>query len=75
MSDERTICNAAAAGPLVAWRTRRLVEAGLSAQLAERIAADCAYDLHALLELIDRGAPAPLAVRILAPLDEHSKPC
>jgi hypothetical protein len=60
-------------GPVVAWRARRLREAGLPRDLAEVVAADCAYDLHALLELVDRGCPAELAVRILAPLE--GDPC
>jgi hypothetical protein len=60
---------------VVAWRTERLSEAGLPRELARRVAADCAYDLHAVLELVDRGCPAELALRILAPLDERSRPC
>jgi hypothetical protein len=28
-------------------------------------------DLHALIELVERGCPAPLAVRILTPMDEN----
>jgi hypothetical protein len=35
--------------------------------LAQWVAADPRFDLHALLELVDRGCPPPLAVRILAP--------
>jgi hypothetical protein len=66
--------NSAPAG-VVAWRTERLSEAGLPRELARRVAADCAYDLHAMLKLIDRGCPAELALRILAPLDERSRPC
>jgi hypothetical protein len=61
--------------PVVAWRVRRLSEAGLAPELATEIAADCGYDLHALLELVDRGCPAELAVRILAPLDGPAVPC
>ena len=53
----------------------RLREAGFSAQLADTLARDCAYDLHALLNLVDRGCPAALAARILAPLDEERRPC
>ena len=55
--------------PVVLWRTSRLREAGFDAQLADALARDRAYDLHAVLELVDRGCPAELAVRILAPLD------
>jgi hypothetical protein len=61
--------------PVVAWRARRLREAGLEAGLATEIAAGCDYDLHALLDLVDRGCPAELAVRILAPLDRSRRPC
>lgn len=55
---------------LVEWRVERLRAAGADEELARRIAADGRYDLHALLELVDRGCPLALAARILAPLDE-----
>jgi hypothetical protein len=45
------------------------VDAGFDKREAFRIGQDPGYDLHALLELVDRGCPPPLAVRILAPLD------
>jgi hypothetical protein len=51
-----------------AWRRCRLLEAGFPAELADRLAGDADFDLHALLELVDRGCPPVLAVRILAPL-------
>jgi hypothetical protein len=60
---------------VVLWRTSRLREAGFDARLADALARDCAYDLHALLELVDRGCPAELAIRILAPLDSDARPC
>jgi hypothetical protein len=60
---------------VLAWRAGRLRDAGCSARLADRLARDCRYDLHALLELIDRGCPAELAVRILAPLEDEWEPC
>ena len=50
------------------WRRCRLVEAGLPDQLADAVAADPRHDLHALLQLLDRGCPPDLAVRITAPL-------
>jgi hypothetical protein len=53
----------------VAWRVARLRAGGFERSLAERIARDGRYDLHALLELVDRGCPAMLAARIMAPLD------
>ena len=60
---------------VVAWRTERLIAAGLPAALARSIAADCGYDLHMLLSLVDNGCPAELAVRIIAPLEETRRPC
>ena len=56
-------------GALDEWRRRRLIAAGFDAQLAVRLAADDAVDLHELLVLRDRGCPPALAARILAPLD------
>ena len=50
------------------WRRCRLVEAGFPEDVAELLACDPRYDLHALLELVDRGCPPLLAVRIHAPL-------
>jgi hypothetical protein len=61
--------------PVVAWRVRRLVAAGFDPRLADRVARDCAYDLHALIGLAERGCPPPLAVRIVAPIDERPHPC
>jgi hypothetical protein len=59
---------------VLSWRTQRLIAAGLSGQRARSIAADGAYDLHELLTLVDRGCPAELAARIVAPLDEREPP-
>ena len=53
-----------------AWRRRQLLSSGFTPPLAARIADDRRYDLHALIELTERGCPPELAVRILAPLDE-----
>jgi hypothetical protein len=61
--------------PVLVWRTERLITAGFRAPLARAIAADCAYDLHALLSLVDRGCPPELAARILAPLDRRGPQC
>jgi hypothetical protein len=60
---------------LVEWRRRRLRGAGFAADLADTVARDCAMDLHALLDLVDRGCPPNLAARILAPLDGERRPC
>jgi hypothetical protein len=51
------------------WRLRCLRDAGFEQSAAERIAAEPVWDLHALLELVDRGCPPELAERILAPLE------
>jgi hypothetical protein len=59
---------------VIAWRRGRLLSAGFAPEPAARLAGDCGVDLHALLELIDRGCPPDLAVRILAPLDADSRP-
>lgn len=32
-------------------------------------------DLHAMIELLERGCPPDLAARILAPLDHERNPC
>lgn len=63
------------ADPVVLWRSSRLRDAGFSPQLADTLARDCAYDLHAVLGLVDRGCPTELAARILAPLDGERRPC
>jgi hypothetical protein len=60
---------------LLAWRIERLREAGFPDPLADSVARDARYDLHQLLGLIDRGCPAELAARILAPLDGEPSPC
>ena len=52
------------------WRRRRLLESGFPRTLATEVAADSRYDLHALIELTERGCPPHLAVRIMAPLDK-----
>jgi hypothetical protein len=59
----------ATAEGLTRWRRRQLVHAGFSPPLAARVGADSAYDLHALIELVERGCAPELAVRILAPLE------
>ena len=59
------------AGEVVSWRRRQLTGAGFSLPLAARLARDARWDLHALIELVERGCPPRLAARILAPLDEE----
>jgi hypothetical protein len=59
------------AGPPVEvtiWRRCRLMEAGFPEQLAAELATTPGVDVHALLQLVDRGCPPELAARILSPL-------
>lgn len=51
-----------------AWRVSQLRTAGFSQREATVIASGH-VDLHAVLDLIDRGCPPWLAARIAAPLD------
>ena len=60
---------------IAGWRRRLLIRAGFEVELASSIAADCGIDLHAMIELVERGCPPSLAGRILAPLDGESNPC
>jgi hypothetical protein len=55
---------------VAAWRRDQLAAAGFPLPLAARVAADPSYDLHALIELAERGCSPELAVRIVAPLEE-----
>lgn len=57
------------------WRAERLEEAGFEHALAERLSHRCGYDLHALIQLVERGCPPGLAARILAPLEDQEHPC
>jgi hypothetical protein len=52
------------------WRREQLVHSGFPPQLANQLARDRRYDLHALIELVERGCAVELAVRIMAPLEE-----
>jgi hypothetical protein len=54
----------------LAWRREQLAASGFPLPLAIRLSADRRYDLHRLIELVERGCSPQLAVRILAPLDE-----
>jgi hypothetical protein len=66
---------ARARSAVVAWREARLHLAGFDQEAASQLACEEAIDLHALLDLIDRGCPPPLAAHILAPLDGGKGPC
>jgi hypothetical protein len=60
-------------GDVVAWRRDRLVAAGFDPRLARTLARDRGVDLHALIELTERGCPPATAARILAPLGPRPK--
>lgn len=51
------------------WRREQLIKSGFASPLATRLANDGRYDLHALIQLVERGCTPALAIRILAPLD------
>ena len=57
---------------------QQLAQCGFPLPVAARLAADTRYDLHALIELVERGCPPELAVRILALLSRtrarHERP-
>jgi hypothetical protein len=54
---------------VVRWRREQLAETGFSLALAAEVASDARYDVHALIELVERGCRPELAARILAPLE------
>ena len=56
---------------VIRWRRDRLAREGFPLPLARRLAGDAGYDLHALVDLVRRGCPPPLAARILAPLQDR----
>lgn len=55
---------------VTAWRRRRLLESGFEESMATRLADTPGVDLHALLNLVDRGCPPATAIRILGPFGE-----
>ena len=59
------------AADVVACRGARLRRTGFDTELAEQLSREGGVDLHALIELVGRGCPPPLAARILAPLDHE----
>lgn len=68
-----TMTRGAEAKAVVAWRRQRLSAAGFDTSTAEALARNPSADLHALLDLVDRGCPPTLAARILAPLEEQAE--
>jgi hypothetical protein len=74
VSTQRTATEAPCDADVVRWRRDRLLAAGFADELAAELARSRQIDLHALLDLIDRGCPPPVAASILAPLDEPTQP-
>jgi hypothetical protein len=60
---------------VVRWRREQLVGSGFPPPLATGLANDGRHDVHALIELVERGCPPPLAARIMAPLDHERRGC
>ena len=54
------------------WRRERLMESGFPLSVAAEVAKNAHYDLHTLIELVERGCPPELALRILAPVEEDT---
>jgi hypothetical protein len=52
------------------WRRDQLAASGFPLPLASRVARDSRYDIHELIQLVERGCRADLAARIVAPLEE-----
>jgi hypothetical protein len=61
----------AASQDVVSWRCRQLVASGFPPPMAAGLARDPRFDLHALIELVERGCRPDLAVRIAAPLENE----
>jgi hypothetical protein len=53
------------------WRRKQLTDSGFPLSVAAPLAKDARYDLHLLIELVERGCPHELAARIVAPLDDE----
>ncbi len=60
---------------VVTWRRGQLLAAGFDLDASEQLARDCGVDLHALLDLVERGCPPALAMRIVAPVEGESRSC
>jgi hypothetical protein len=60
-----------AAHDVARWRREQLLASGFTPPLAACLSKDARYDLHALIELVERGCGAELALRIVAPFDDE----
>jgi hypothetical protein len=68
---QTNLINSVAVDEVAGWRRGQLAAAGFAVDLADAVARDECYDLHALIELAERGCAPELAVRIVAPLEEE----
>ncbi|MEP7194717.1 MAG: hypothetical protein ABI903_17860 [Actinomycetota bacterium] len=71
MTNHLVPCHCCVDGPpvdVVTWRLCRLLESGFDQDLAGLLASIPAVDIHALLQLVDRGCSPVLAARILSPV-------
>lgn len=66
----KTGTRSGAATQVVAWRREQLLAGKFGFELADQLAADWRFDLHALIQLVEQGCDPALAVRILWPLDD-----
>ena len=66
-----TTTSGRASHEILRWRRSQLLQSGFPLSLAARLAAAPGYDLHALIELTERGCPPELAARIVAPLEDE----
>jgi hypothetical protein len=70
MTSNSNITNRSTRSPgVIAWRRSQLVGAGFDAWTADVFARTELVDLHALIELVERGCKPELAARIMAPID------
>jgi len=47
------------------WRTDELIRVGFEPEAAVALAAEPGVDLHAAIDLVERGCPPDIALRIL----------
>jgi hypothetical protein len=55
---------------VIEWRRTQLLRSGFPLEVAADVAENDGYDLHSVLELVERGCPPELALRIVAPLED-----
>ena len=56
---------------VITWRRSQLARAGFDAWTADVFARTESVDLHALIELVERGCTPELAARIMAPINSE----